>query len=92
MDVKLKILRNKTGTNIELQNPIKPNSTSMHVQFHPMMPSATAIDPFIDLAITETLRPMIPESPTPRSRRCRNCITEKESVWRGNERNGFAGD
>ena len=64
----------------------------MYVQFHPMMPSATAIDPFIDLAITETLRPMIPESPTPRSRRCRNCITEKEYVWRGNERNGFAGD
>jgi hypothetical protein len=40
-----------------------------NTQFHPMIPSATVKGPDIEPVITDTLRPMIPTSPTPRSSR-----------------------
>jgi hypothetical protein len=35
-----------------------------------MMPSATVKGPFVEPVITDTLRPMMPASPTPRSNFC----------------------
>ena|SRR5690242_5172052 len=58
---------------------------SISSQFHPIIPSAIVNGPVVDPVMTDTLRPMIPESPTPKSSLCGRlmvaaslCSREKE--------------
>src|SRR4051794_20923354 len=71
-------------------NAIRRKCKCYSLQFHPMIPSATVKGPDVELVITETLRPMIPTSPTPRSSRWGSCIMGSEFDSIENEKSGFA--
>lgn len=55
------------------------------------MPSATVIGPSVDLVITDTFLPMIPEFPTPSSSRWGNCVIDVELASNEKEKNGSDG-
>jgi hypothetical protein len=57
-----------------MQTPIYAIAENKAPQFHPMIPSASIKGSCIEPAITDTLRPMIPASPTPKCSFCGNCM------------------
>jgi hypothetical protein len=58
-----------------------------------MMPSATVLGPARELVTSETLRPMMPASPTPRSNVCASrIVVAEDSLSNEKEKKGFCSE